>query len=124
SDVSATDDTVAPEGGQLLQAIAYLDEVHKNDDERKAYLDHRLTQIEQLFDAHYPGWREAVVVKRMSKKAMVSSIKNVVHNALLPTRLDHLPFFFCGDGCVGKGELAERAFSSGRDAAQHLLRGS
>jgi protoporphyrinogen oxidase len=124
SDVSATDDTVAPEGGQLLQAIAYLDEVHKNDDERKEYLDHQLAQIESLFDAHYPGWREATVVKRMSKKAMVSSIKNVVHNALLPTRLDHLPFFFCGDGCVGKGELAERAFSSGRDAAQHLLRGS
>ncbi len=120
SDVSATDDTGVPEGGQLLQAIAYLDDVQLDEEARKAYLDDKMVRIERLFDTYYPGWREATVVKRMSKKAMVSSVKNIVTNRLLPVRLDHLPFYFCGDGCEGKGELAERAFSSAREVARQL----
>ncbi|WP_199620177.1 FAD-dependent oxidoreductase [Paenibacillus alkalitolerans] len=121
SDVSATDHTVVPEGGQLLQGIAYLDDHFGNEEERKKYLDGKTEQMELLFDKYYPGWRDAVVVKRVSKKAMVSSVKNIVSNKLLPVRMDHVPFYFCGDGCEGKGELAERAFSSARTAAKTLL---
>jgi hypothetical protein len=61
------------------------------------------------------------VVKRVSKKAMVSSVKNTVENLLLPIRVENIPFYFCGDGCVGKGELAERSFSSARSVAQMIL---
>jgi len=122
TDVSATDHTLVPEGGQLLQGVAYLsDETDGDTKDRKAYLDERQQQMEALFDRHYPGWREATVVKRMSKRAMVQSVKNVVGNRLLPNRLDSVPFYFCGDGCLGKGELAERAFSSARNAAKLLL---
>ena len=122
SDVSATDHTLVPEGGQLLQGIAYLsDEPIEGDEDRKAYLNERTAQMEDLFDRHYPGWREAVAVKRVSKKAMVQSVKNIAGNRLLPNRIESMPFYFCGDGCEGKGELAERAFSSGRRAAQLLL---
>lgn len=117
SDVSATDHTLVPEGGQLLQGIAYLSDRFDSDEQRKTYLDEKNTQMEALFDKHYPGWRDVTAVKRVSKKAMVSSVKNIASNNLLPTRVENVPFYFCGDGCTGKGELAERAFSSARSAA-------
>lgn len=125
SDVSATDDTLVPPGAQLLQGIAYLhDEDFTSEDERKAYLEERTQQMEALFDRHYPGWRDAIAVKRVSKKAMVQSVKNVITNNLLPNQVDDVPFYFCGDGCVGKGELAERAFSSARVVAQSIIKES
>ncbi|MBA2938149.1 FAD-dependent oxidoreductase [Paenibacillus sp. CGMCC 1.16610] len=117
SDVSATDHTLVPEGGQLLQGIAYLSDQFESDEQRKSYLDNKNTQMEALFDKHYPGWRDFTAVKRVSKKAMVSSVKNISTNHLLPIRVENVPFYFCGDGCTGKGELAERAFSSARTAA-------
>ncbi|KIL41702.1 amine oxidase [Gordoniibacillus kamchatkensis] len=121
TDVSATDHTLVPEGGQLLQGIAYLSDNFEGEQERKAYLEQKTAQMEALFDTHYPGWREAVAVKRVSKKAMVASVKNIASNALLPNRVENVPFYFCGDGCVGKGELAERAFSSARSVAKMIL---
>ncbi|WP_141333784.1 FAD-dependent oxidoreductase [Paenibacillus sp. tmac-D7] len=121
SDVSATDHTLVPEGGQLLQGIAYLNDAFADETERKAYLDKKTQQMEALFDRYYPGWREATEVKRVSKKAMVASVKNIAGNRLLPTRLESVPFHFCGDGCQGKGELAERAFSTARQAAKAII---
>lgn len=121
SDVSATDHTLVPEGGQLLQGIAYLsEESTRSEEERKAYLEERTAMMESLFDRHYPNWREEVEVKRVSKKAMVQSVKNMITNKHLPNRMENVPFYFCGDGCAGKGELAERAFSSGRNVAQMI----
>lgn len=122
SDVSATDYTLVPEGGQLLQGIAYLNDEFASEEERKAYLEQRTEQMERLFDKHYPGWRESIAVKRVSKKAMVASVKNIATNSLLPNRLENVPFYFCGDGCTGKGELAERAFSSARIVAKQILK--
>ncbi|RCX23605.1 protoporphyrinogen oxidase [Fontibacillus phaseoli] len=121
SDVSATDYTVVPVGGQLLQGIAYLNDDFSDEDQKKQYLESKTQQMEALFDTYYPDWREHTAVKRISKKAMVSSVKNIHSNKLLPNKLQGVPFHFCGDGCEGKGELAERAFSSGRAAAQMLL---
>lgn len=121
SDVSATDHTLVPEGGQLLQGIAYLSDQFESDEQRKAYLESKNTQMEALFDKHYPGWRDVTAVKRVSKKAMVSSVKNISTNHLLPIRVENVPFYFCGDGCTGKGELAERAFSSARTAALSIV---
>ncbi len=123
SDVSATDHTLTPIGGQLLQGIAYINDQGFNDEiSRMAYLEERMPKMEILFDKHYPGWREAVLVKRASKKAMVQSVKNIESNRMLPNRLENVPFYFCGDGCEGKGELAERSFSSARNAAKQLLK--
>ncbi len=69
SDVSATDHTLVPDGGQLLQGIAYLNDKFVDEAERKAYLDNKTKQMEALFDKYYPGWREATEVKRVSKKS-------------------------------------------------------
>ena len=121
SDVSATDHTLVPEGGQLLQGIAYLSNQFKDEEARRSYLEQKTEQMEKLFDQHYPGWREVIAVKRVSKKAMVSSVKNIVENQLLPNRVENIPFYFCGDGCTGKGELAERSFSSARNVAKMIL---
>ncbi|RRJ65858.1 amine oxidase [Paenibacillus oralis] len=121
SDVSATDYTVAPAHGQLLQGIAYLNDDFTDEEQKKQYLEQKTSQMEALFDTYYPDWRNFVEVKRVSKKAMVASVKNIYTNNLLPNRLAGLPFYFCGDGCTGKGELAERAFSSARNVAQTLL---
>lgn len=122
SDVSATDHTVAPETGQLLQGIAYLNDDCMEEEEKKQYLDGKVQKMEAMFDQYYPGWREHVEVKRVSKKAMVSSVKNIRENKLMPNEINQVPFLFCGDGCEGKGELAERAFSSGRKVAKLLLK--
>jgi protoporphyrinogen oxidase len=122
SDVSATDHTLVPEGGQLLQGIAYLSDQFANEEDRRSYLEQKTQQMEQLFDQYYPGWREATVVKRVSKKAMVSSVKNIIQNRLLPNRVENIPFYFCGDGCMGKGELAERSFSSARSVARLIMK--
>ncbi len=121
SDVSATDPGLVPTGGQLLQGIAYLADHFDRDEDRNAYLDGKQSQMESLFDRYYPGWRDFVQVKRVSKKAMVASVKNTADNELLPVQVPQVPFYFCGDGCVGKGELAERSFSSARTAARLLL---
>lgn len=121
TDVSATDHTLVPEGGQLLQGIAYLNDHFDSEEERKAYLERKTKQMEHLFDTYYPGWQEATEVRRVSKKAMVTSVKNIESNALLPNRIENVPFYFCGDGCSGKGELAERAFSSARQVAKSIL---
>src|SRR5690606_761889 len=89
TDVSATDHTLVPEGGQLLQGVAYLaDEGFENEGDRKAYLEERTAAMEALFDRHYPGWRDEIAVKRVSKKAMVQSVKNVSGNRLLPVRIE------------------------------------
>lgn len=122
SDISATDHTIAPPDGQLLQGIAYLHDNFESDEERKEYQERRVAEMEQLFDRHYPGWRDEVVVKRMSKKAMVQSVKHIAGNRVLPVQLEGVPFFFCGDGCEGEGQLAERAFSSAREAARLLVK--
>lgn len=121
TDVSATDHTLVPDGGQLLQGIAYLNDEFDSEAARKTYLEQKQEAMEALFERHYPGWREAVAVKRVSKKAMVASVKNIDGNELLPTRVENVPFYFCGDGCVGKGELAERSFSSARTVSALLL---
>lgn len=121
TDVSATDHTLVPDGGQLLQGVAYLSDQFNDETERKAYLATKTEEMEQLFDQYYPGWREELAVKRVSKKAMVSSVKNIASNKLLPNRIENVPFYFCGDGCAGKGELAERAFSSARNVALSIL---
>lgn len=122
TDISATDATLSPEGGQLLQGVAYLSENPDwTTEQRRAYIDDRMEKMEALFDRHYPGWRDVTDVKRVSKKAMVQSVKAVESNAMLPNRLEGVPFYFCGDGCEGKGQLAERAFSSARYVAQLIV---
>ena len=85
----------------------------------KAYLEERMNGLEAMFDKHYPGWRDAVVVKRMSKKAMVQSM-NVTGNRLLPVRVENVPFYFCGEETVARARASwpNGRFPSARRAAK------
>src|SRR5690606_33948430 len=92
SDVSATDHTVAPEGGQLLQGIAYLPDRFADEEEGKALLDAKTAEREAAIVPQYAGWRGKSVGKRVSRKAMAASVRNVVGRRLRTVRVENVPF--------------------------------
>ncbi|SFJ09915.1 phytoene desaturase family protein [Thermoflavimicrobium dichotomicum] len=118
TDISYYDPTCVPEGGQLLQAIAYL-----NDEEianNKA--DEKVATIEAVYDKHYPGWRDRLVAKRVSKKAVVQEIKCINDQRLMPTKFYSLSnAYFAGDWCQGEGQLSELSFSSAYDVTSRIM---
>lgn len=120
TDISYYDETCVPEGGQLLQAIAYL----KNEEIGNAeVLDAFKEKIEALYDKHFTGWREQLAVNRISKKAVVQEIKWNVHQEAMPTYFPDLRnTFFAGDWCEGQGQLSELSFSSAYEISHIILK--
>lgn len=119
TDISYYDETCVPEGGQLLQAIAYLNEEDLGNKEK---LDAYQASIENLYDQHFPGWREELVVPRMSKRAVAQQIKWIMDQQPLPIYLpDYRNLFFAGDWCEGQGQLSELSFSSAYEASKLIL---
>ena len=120
TDISYYDSTCTPEGGQLLQAIAYL-----NQDEvgNKEIIDKKVSDIETVYDKHYPGWRDRLVTKRLSKRAIVQEIKCIDDQQLMPVKFYGLPnAYFAGDWCQGQGQLSELSFSSAYDATNRIMK--
>lgn len=116
TDISYYDETCVPEGGQLLQAIAYLNEEDLGNKEK---LDEYQASIESLYDQHFPGWREELVVPRMSKRAVAQQLKWIMTQKPLPLYLpDYRNLFFAGDWCEGQGQLSELSFSSAYEACK------
>ena len=63
---------VAPEGAQLLHAMAYLSPEEAAD----AWLNERRhRELESGLDRYFPGWREATVVQRTLPTALVTSAR-------------------------------------------------
>jgi phytoene dehydrogenase-like protein len=60
---------LAPEGGQLLHAMAYLSPEEAPDERLR---DGRQEQLVAGLDKYFPGWREATVVQRTLPNARVS----------------------------------------------------
>ncbi|WP_236838530.1 phytoene desaturase family protein [Caldalkalibacillus salinus] len=119
TDISYYDETCVPEGGQLLQAIAYLNE---EDLGHKETLNEYQEKIEQLYDKHFPGWRDQLVVPRISKRASAQEIKWTMNQQAMPVSFpDYRNLFFAGDWCEGKGQLSELSFSSAFEASQLVL---
>ncbi|GAA0354528.1 phytoene desaturase family protein [Bacillus horti] len=119
TDISYYDETCTPPGGQLLQAIAYLNE---EDLKNKDVLDEYHAKIEALYDQHFSGWREELVIPRVSKRAIAQQLKWVMTQQALPVFLpDYRNLFFAGDWCEGQGQLSELSFSSAYQASQHIL---
>lgn len=119
TDISYYDETCVPEGGQLLQAVAYLkEEDFGNTEALNKYKD----QIEALYDQHFTGWRETLAVPRISKNAVVQEIKWNMHQQPLPTYFpDYRNTFFAGDWCQGQGQLSELSFSSAYEVSKIIL---
>jgi 15-cis-phytoene desaturase len=121
TDISYYDRTCVPEGGQLLQAVAYLNA----EEAEQGAADQKLDQLEGLYDRHFPGWREVLVAKRVSKRATVQEIKLIDDQRLMPTKLHSLTnAYFAGDWCEGEGQLSELSFSSAYQVSERILAGS
>lgn len=119
TDISYYDPTCTPEGGQLLQAIAYL-----NQDEvgNKEIVDQKVKDIEAVYDKHFPSWRDRLVTKRLSKRATVQEIKCIDDQRLMPVKFYGLAnAYFAGDWCQGKGQLSELSFSSAYEATSRIM---
>ncbi|BAU26819.1 phytoene dehydrogenase-like protein [Aneurinibacillus soli] len=119
TDISHYDESCVPEGGQMLQAIAYLSESDLADkDKVQEYHD----KIEALYDKHFVGWRDKLVVPRVSKRAAAQEIKWTMNQKPMPVYLpDYRNVFFAGDWCEGKGQLSELSFSSAFEASQLII---
>jgi 15-cis-phytoene desaturase len=119
TDISAYDRTCTPEGGQLVQAIAYLKSEEVGDRE---HAQRRKQSIEALFDKHLPGWREELVAQRYTERAAVQEIKVEEDQKLMPVQFHASPnAFFAGDWVQGVGQLSELSFSSGYEASTRVL---
>lgn len=119
TDISYYDTTCVPEGGQLLQATAYLNQSEMGN---KEAIEQRKEVIEQMYDKHFPGWREELVVPRVSTRAVVQEIKWTMTQKPMPVFFpDYRNLFFAGDWCDGQGQLSELSFSSAYEASKLIL---
>ncbi|MEW9670547.1 phytoene desaturase family protein [Ammoniphilus sp. 3BR4] len=119
TDISYYDESCVPQGGQLLQATAYMkqDEIGN-----KAIVEVYKQKIEDLYDKHFAGWREQLVVPRTSARATVQEIKWTMNQKPMPISLpDYQNAFFAGDWCEGQGQLSELSFSSAYEASKLIL---
>jgi 15-cis-phytoene desaturase len=119
TDISYYDETCVPEGGQLLQAIAYM---KKEDIGNKEAAASYQENIENMYDKHFHGWRDQLVVPRVSKRAIAQEISWTMHQKPLPVNVpDMRNVFFAGDWCEGKGQLSELSFTSAYESSQKIL---
>jgi len=119
TDISYYDHTCVPEGGQLLQATAYLS---RADLGNKEAVEQRKAVIENLYDKHFPGWRDELVVPRVSTRAVVQEIKWTMDQQPMPIFFpDYRNLFFAGDWCRGEGQLSELSFTSACEASKLIL---
>jgi 15-cis-phytoene desaturase len=118
TDISYYDRTCVPPGGQLLQAVTYL----SSREVAAGGADAKVAFIESLYDKHYPGWRNRLVARRISKRATVQEIKCVDDQRLMPVKFYSLDnAYFAGDWCEGEGQLSELSFSSAYEATERIL---
>lgn len=119
TDISYYDRTCIPEGGQLMQAIAYLNE----EEIQEGKAEEKIASIESVYDKHFPGWRDLLVAKRVSKKATVQEIKCIHDQRLMPTKFYSLAnTYFAGDWCQGDGQLSELSFSSAYQVTSKIMK--
>lgn len=94
---SYTTPDLAPAGGQLLHAMAYLSPEEADDENLLAA---RKTELITGLDLHFPGWRDAVVVERTLPAARVVAARQTPENRkhmvpLRPSSASNL--YFAGD---------------------------
>lgn len=119
TDISSYDPTCVPEGGQLIQAIAYLKSEEVGDRE---HAQKRKEAIQALFDKHLPGWRDELVAQRYTERAAVQEIKVEDDQKLMPVQFHSCSnAVFAGDWVQGVGQLSELSFSSAWEAGNRIV---
>ena len=89
----------------------------------KEILEEYKAKIEQMYDKHFPGWREELVVPRVSQRAVVQEIKWNMHQQPMPVFFpEYRNLYFAGDWCQGQGQLSELSFSSSLTVCDMLLK--
>lgn len=120
TDISYYDTTTIPENGQLLQTIAYINQKELSDE---MAIEKKLEQMEAFYDTHFYGWRDQLVTKRVSKKAIVQEIKSKEGQELMPIHFSSMEnVWFAGDWCKGQGQLSELSFSSAKHVVKQITK--
>ncbi|PYZ94402.1 phytoene dehydrogenase [Salipaludibacillus keqinensis] len=119
TDISYYDMEAAPPGGQLLQAVGYLNQHEIND---TGAHEEMIQRMEQFYDKHFEGWRKQLAIPRASKKPVLQAIRWAMNQRGLPTHFSKLQnAHFAGDWCQGVGQLSELSFSSAYQVSQRIL---
>ncbi|MEX2227087.1 MAG: FAD-dependent oxidoreductase [Dehalococcoidia bacterium] len=113
---------LAPEGQQLLHAMAYLSPDEAADETLRAAREHQL--VDGL-DRHFAGWRSAAVVQRTLPAARVSSarwIPGQMEDARVPLRSAVARnLCFAGEGRDLPYTLAETVLASAMQASDAIV---
>jgi phytoene dehydrogenase-like protein len=114
---------LAPEGGQLLHAMAYLSPEEAVD----AWLNERRhRELEQGLDRHFSGWRDAAVVQRTLPSAQVTVARQTPDQqgpARVPVRSASAEnLYFAGDGRDLSYNLTETSLASALEVADLIGR--
>jgi 15-cis-phytoene desaturase len=118
TDISYYDTTCTPPGGQLLQGIAYM---RKEDIGNRESVERYKAALERIYDKHFTGWRDHLVVHRFTERAVAQEIKVYGDQRLMPVQFVSLKnAYFAGDWCEGEGQLSELSFSSGYEVARRI----
>ena len=116
---------LAPEGGQLLHAMAYLSPEEATDEWLN---DRRRRELEQGLDRHFAGWREAATVHRLLRSAQVTSVRQTPQQqgpARVPLRSATVEnLYFAGDGRDLPYNLSEISLASAMEVADHIAQPS
>ena len=113
---------LAPEGGQLLHAMAYLSPEEATDEWLN---DRRRRELEQGLDRHFAGWRDAATVHRLLRSAQVASARQTPQqqgSARLPARSTTTRnLYFAGDARDLPYNLSEISLASAMEVAETIL---
>ena len=109
---------LAPEGGQLLQAMAYLSPEEASDD---AANEERYHALQDGLDRHFPGWREAAIVQRTMRNVRVTSVRRTPEQqaaACVPARSQTAEnLYYAGDARDLPYNLTEICLASALEVA-------
>lgn len=108
---------LAPEGGALIHALAYIKEGEERDPR---------AELEDLLDRVQPGWRELVVHQQYLPQMTVTHAMPAAATGGLAGRFDpEIPdrpgTFVVGDWVGSRGMLVDAALASAEQVAEHLL---
>lgn len=106
----------------MLHALAYLSPEEAADG---GLGEARFRALEAGLDDHFPGWREAAVVRRPLRNVQVASARQTVAQqglARIPARPASTPnLYFAGDARDLPYNLAENSLASALEVADLLL---
>lgn len=115
TDVSHYDNSLTPEGGQMIQMIAYIDK--ETSKEEKDEIEEKMKLMLTKF---FPGWEEKVVTKRQSKKAVIQELSPIHNKGLKVTNPDIQNGYFIGEWTNVPGSLSEKSIQSVYECLKHM----